>query len=126
MKTEVDRLGSSNYVLVTTFRKDGTPVPTPVWVGRDGEELIVWTSTTAGKVRRVRKNPVVELTECDLRGRPRGETVQGTARILDADGTEHGRRVLTKKYGLTGRLVIGVSKRLRGRDATLCLAISVS
>jgi PPOX class probable F420-dependent enzyme len=123
--SDVERLGRGSYLLVTTFRKDGTPVPTPVWVGRDGDELIVWTQATAGKVKRVRNNPVVELAECDLRGKPRGETVKGTARILDSDGTEQGRRVLRKKYGLAGRVTIGASKLFRGREGTVCLAISL-
>ncbi|MGB3438511.1 MAG: PPOX class F420-dependent oxidoreductase [Actinophytocola sp.] len=123
--SEVERLGRGSYLLVTTFRKDGTPVPTPVWVGRDGDELIVWTQVTAGKVKRVRNNPSVELTACDLRGKPRGETVKGTARILDADGTERGRRTLRKKYGIAGRAVIGASKVFRGHDGTVCLAITL-
>jgi uncharacterized protein len=123
--SDVERLGRGSYLLVTTFRKDGTPVPTPVWVGRDGDDLIVWTQTAAGKVKRVRNNPAVELSECDLRGRPRGETVKGTARILDDDGTERGRRLLRKKYGIAGRVTIGASKLFRGRHGTVCLAISV-
>jgi uncharacterized protein len=123
--SDVERLGRGSYLLVTTFRKDGTPVPTPVWVGRDGDELIVWTPVTAGKVKRVRNNPTVELAECDLRGKQRGETVKGTARILDAEETERGRRVLRKKYGVAGHVVIGSSTLFRGRDGTVCLAISV-
>jgi PPOX class probable F420-dependent enzyme len=123
--SDVERLGRGSYLLVTTFRKDGTPVPTPVWVGRDGKELIVWTQSAAGKVKRVRNNPTVELAECDLRGRPRGETVNGTARILDDDGTEHGRRLLKKKYGIAGHITIGASKLFRGRHGTVCLAISL-
>jgi PPOX class probable F420-dependent enzyme len=123
--SDLERLGRGSYLLVTTFRKDGTPVPTPVWVGRDGDELIVWTQATAGKVKRVRNNPTVELSECDLRGKPRGETVKGTARILDAADTERARRLLRKKYGIAGRVVIGASKLFRGRDGTVCLAISV-
>lgn len=123
--SEIERLSRGSYLLLTTFRKDGTPVPTPVWVGRDGTDLIVWTQSKAGKVKRVRNNPTVELTECDLRGKPRGETVKGTARVLDADGTEHGRRVLRKKYGIAGHTVIGASSLFRGRDSTLCLAISL-
>jgi uncharacterized protein len=124
--SDIERLGRASYLLVTTFRKDGTPVPTPVWVGRDGDELIVWTQSKAGKVKRVRNNPTVELTACDMRGKPRGETVKGTARILDEAGTEHGRRVLTKKYGISGRVVIGASKLFRGSDSTVCLAIKLS
>lgn len=123
--SDVERLGRGSYLLVTTFRKDGTPVPTPVWVGRDGDELIVWTRSTAGKVKRIRNNTAVELTECDLRGKPRGETVKGTARILDAEETEHGRRVLKKKYGISGYVTIGASKVFRGREGTLCLAITL-
>jgi len=123
--TEVDRLSKGNYVLVTTFRRDGTPVPTPVWVGRDGDELIVWTGTETGKVKRIRNNPAVELAPCDLRGRPRGESVTGTARILDPEESHRGRRLLKRKYGITGRLLISSSERFRGRTASLCLAISL-
>lgn len=126
MTPELDRLSRSNYVLVTTFRRDGTPVPTPVWVARDGNELIIWTQTKAGKVKRIRNNPRVELSECDARGRPRGTPVTGTARILDTEGTERGRQALKKKYGLTGRVVIGASKRFRGAEGSLCFAVSVS
>ncbi|HEX6353508.1 PPOX class F420-dependent oxidoreductase [Actinophytocola sp.] len=123
--SDLERLGRGSYLLVTTFRKDGTPVPTPVWVGRDGNELIVWTQASAGKVKRVRNNPVVELTACDARGKPRGETLKGTARILDHDDTERGRQVLRKKYGVAGRVVIGSSKLFRGKDGTVCLAITL-
>jgi PPOX class probable F420-dependent enzyme len=123
--SDIERLGRGSYLLVTTFRKDGTPVPTPVWVGRDGDELIVWTQSKAGKVKRVRNNPTVELAACDARGRSRGETVKGTARILDDEATERGRRVLRKKYGIAGHVVIGTSKLFRGRDGTVCLAIKI-
>lgn len=121
--SEVERLSRGNYLLVTTFRRDGTPVPTPVWVGRDGDELLVWTQSTAGKVKRIRNNPTVELAECDLRGKPRGEVVTGTARILDAAETERARSLLQRKYGIAGRVVIGSSKVFRGRDGTVCVAI---
>ena len=123
--SDVERLGRGSYLLVTTFRKDGTPVPTPVWVGRDGDALLVWTQTSAGKVKRIRNNPAVEVTACDLRGKPRGETFKGTARILDAAETERGRKVLRKKYGIAGRVVIGSSKMFRGQDGTVCLAITL-
>ena len=123
--TDLHRLTKGNYVLLTTFRRDATPVPTPVWVGRDGDELIVWTRSDAGKVKRVRNSGAVELSECDIRGRPRGPVVKGTARILDADGSDRGRRLLRRKYGLTGRLVIGSSVLFRGREKSLCLAVSL-
>jgi uncharacterized protein len=125
VNTELSRLTKGNYLLVTTFRRDSTPVPTPVWVGRDGDELIVWTRSDAGKVKRIRRDPTVEVAACDARGRPRGSSVTGTARILDADGSAHGRTLLKRKYGISGRIVIGSSELFRGRDRSLCLAISL-
>jgi uncharacterized protein len=123
--TQLHRLTKGSYVLLTTFRRDGTPVPTPVWGGRDGDELIVWTRTDTGKVKRIRNSGGVELSECDIRGRPRGPVVKGTARILDAEGSDRGRKLLRRKYGLTGWLVIGSSVLFRGRDKSLCVAISL-
>lgn len=126
MGSDLERLGQGGYLLVTTFRRDGTPVPTPVWVARDGDELVIWSQTTAGKVKRIRNSGAVELAECDLRGRPKGETVKGTARILDAESTERGRRLLKKKYGVSGRVVISASKLRRGADGTVCVAIALA
>jgi PPOX class probable F420-dependent enzyme len=53
----LDELGSAKYVSLTTYRKDGTAVPTPVWMVRDGDELAVWTNARTGKVKRIRRNP---------------------------------------------------------------------
>jgi PPOX class probable F420-dependent enzyme len=125
MSPEVARLSKGKYLLVTTFRRDGTPVPTPVWVGRDGDEVIVWTRSDTGKVKRIRNNAGVELSACNARGTPRGPSVSGTARILDADGSQRGRTLLKRKYGLSGRVVIGSSELFRGRTSSLCLAISL-
>ena len=126
MASDLDRLGRGGYLLVTTFRRDGTPVPTPVWVARDGDELIIWSQAEAGKIKRIRNSGAVEVAECDFRGRPRSEPVSGTARILDAEATERGRRLLKRKYGLSGHLVIGASKLRRGADGTVCVAISLN
>lgn len=125
MNPDLSRLTKGKYLLVTTFRRNGTPVPTPVWMGRDGDDVIVWTRSDAGKVKRIRNNPVVELAECDARGRSRGPAVQATARILDPAGSEHGRALLKRKYGLTGRISIGGSERFRGRTASLCVAFNL-
>jgi uncharacterized protein len=117
-------LGSGKYVLLTTFRKNGTPVPTPVWVVRDGDDLAVWTVTTSGKVKRIRRNAAVTVAECDLRGRPLGEAVPATARVLDAAGTERVRALLRKKYGVMGWLTVNGSLLRRGRDGTVGITVT--
>lgn len=117
-------MSKSKFVLLTTFKKDGTPVGTPVWVAPDGDRIVVWTNPTTWKVRRIRRNPDVTLQACDGRGRPTGEEVlPGSARILDADGTQRVREVVADKYGIIGKLAIRGHKLLRGADASVGIAI---
>ncbi|WP_455351692.1 PPOX class F420-dependent oxidoreductase [Streptomyces sp. SYSU K217416] len=94
----LDELGRGPYVSLTTFRRDGTPVATPVWAVSDGSELFIWTKTDSWKVKRIRNNSRVTVTPCDVRGRvPEGAPVlEGTARLLDDTGGI--RRLLARKY----------------------------
>ncbi|MFB9903237.1 PPOX class F420-dependent oxidoreductase [Allokutzneria oryzae] len=123
MPHDVDRLSSGKYVLLTTFRRDGTPVPTPVWVMRDGDELVVWTPVDSGKVKRIRNNDTVELAPCDVRGNPTGAPVLGRARLLDAAGTERARRLVARKFPFSGRVVLWGSLLRRGRAGTVGIAL---
>ncbi|MDI2127222.1 PPOX class F420-dependent oxidoreductase [Yinghuangia seranimata] len=119
------RLGEAKYLLLTTYRKDGSPVPTPVWVARDGDALVVWTVTTTAKVRRLRNDPRVELAECTFKGAPLGPGVAGTGRVLDdPERTERARSLIKKKYGLTGWLTVQASVIRRGRSGTIGLELT--
>lgn len=118
-------LAAANYVLLTTFRKDGSAVGTPVWAAPDGERLLVWTVADAYKVRRLRRNPQLTLALCDARGRVRSAAVPGRGVILDEDGSAHARAVIARKYGLLGRLIVGASRVRRGRTGTVGLACTV-
>ncbi|UYQ65414.1 PPOX class F420-dependent oxidoreductase [Streptomyces peucetius] len=95
-----DKFASARYVSVTTFRKDGTGVATPVWFAVDGGELFVWTRTDSWKVKRLRRDSRVVVTVCDARGRitDGAPTAEGTARLLDDSGTRSVRRLLSRKY----------------------------
>lgn len=90
----------SEYVSLTTYRKDGTSVATPVWAAADGDVLYVWTRSDSWKVKRLRNDPRVLVTVCDVRGRiAEGATsAEGTARLLDKAGTVAVRKVLARKY----------------------------
>ncbi len=117
-------MSQSRTVLLTTFKKDGTPVGTPVWVAPEGDRIVVWTNPKTWKVKRIRRNPDVTLQVCDGRGRPTAqEVLPGSARILDADGTQRVRDLVASKYGLIGRLAIRGHKLLRGADASVGIAI---
>src|SRR3978361_2149295 len=104
MMTPFDILTTSSYVLLTTFRRDGTAVPTPVWVVRIADELVVWSSPTAGKMKRIRRDPLIEIGPCTRRGKPLGVPIAGRARILGDSELTGVMPALIGKYGLVARL----------------------
>jgi PPOX class probable F420-dependent enzyme len=115
---EVDRLAAGQYVSLITYRKDGTAVPTPVWVSRDGDKLFVWTQGDSGKVKRIRNRGHVMVAPCDARGQLQGEAVDAAARILD-DPADLARvqRLHESKYGVVFRLFRAAGRIVRrGKD----------
>ncbi|MEV7616347.1 PPOX class F420-dependent oxidoreductase [Streptomyces sp. NPDC089799] len=96
----LQELGQSPYVSLTTFRRDGTPVATPVWAVHDAGELYVWTRSDSWKVKRIRNNGRVALSPCDVRGRtaPDAPVVEATARLLDEEGLRRVRKLMARKY----------------------------
>ncbi len=126
MTSETDRLAAERYVVLTTFRRDGRAVPTPIWVaGRDGE-LVLWSERAAGKVKRIRNDGRVEVQACDVRGRKtHGAKVSGHARLLDAAETEQVRRAIAGKYGIVGRVTMFFSKLRGPQDRTVGIAVKV-
>ncbi|MBJ7902831.1 PPOX class F420-dependent oxidoreductase [Streptomyces sp. NPDC003656] len=119
------RLGAGKYLLVTSYRKDGTPVPTPVWVVRDGDALGVWTTADSWKVKRIRRRADVLVGPCDMRGNATGEPVPATAEITDADTTARYRSLIARKYGIVGRLTLLGSKLRRGVEGTVGIRITL-
>ena len=97
---ELDRLAGARYVSVTTFRRDGTPVATPMWASAAAGTLYLWTRATSGKVKRLRHDSRVLLAPCDAHGVPQGPAVAGTATLLDAAGLARVVRLHRDKYGL--------------------------
>jgi len=86
------------YISLTTFRKNGTKVATPVWFGEDGENIYVMTRSDMGKTKRIRNNAQVCVASCTIRGRVTGAEFDGLARILPREEHAHARQVLNRKY----------------------------
>ena len=122
---ELDRLSESKYISISTTRKNGEKIATPVWVTREGNALYVITGADSGKVKRIRNNPHVEVAPCDTRGRLKGDVVAGTVEILDADGTEEVRSRVSKRFGLMYK-VLTLMEKVRGSgDGRVGLKITV-
>ena len=123
-----DTLGQSRYIRLTTFRRDGTPVPTPVWQVRDGDRLLVITDGTTGKVKRLRHTPRVLIAVSDQRGRvkPGVQDVEGTAEMItDVPELDRLAALIKNKYGFMYTLS-GWVNRLRGQVRTDGVEIRIS
>ncbi|GIF77919.1 PPOX class F420-dependent oxidoreductase [Asanoa siamensis] len=118
------QIARARYATVTTYRRDGTPVPTPVGLAADAGELFLLTQRTSGKVKRIRNNLTVTVTPCDMNGRIATDapTVRGHARLLDRDETARVRRLMSRRYPIS-RLVFAVDLLLRRRDRRIGTAI---
>ena len=106
-----DALAQAKYLSLTTFRRDGTPVATPVWLVPEGDALRVITQADSGKAKRLRNDPRVLLAPCDARGNLKGEQVEGTAVLEDAAETARTAAMIEKRYGLLGKLLMWRSRR---------------
>ncbi|MCK1797720.1 PPOX class F420-dependent oxidoreductase [Streptomyces sp. XM4193] len=95
-------LSRSRYVSLTTYRRDGTPVATPVWAVEDEGELLVWTREDSWKVKRLRNDQRVRVVACDVRGKVAEDApeAEGTARLMTGEGElDRVRRALKSRYG---------------------------
>jgi uncharacterized protein len=86
------------YISLTTIRKSGVKVPTPVWFGEDGDKLYVMTRSDMGKIKRIRNNPQVEVAPCTIRGKETGTKFLAHARILEPEEHVHARATINRKY----------------------------
>jgi len=106
-------VAKSEYILLTTFTKDGRPKPTPIWAAPDGDRLLVITQETSWKVKRIRNTPRVTVAACDMRGNAKSEAVEAAASILDKSANGATYDAIGKRYGLLGK-TFNVFSKLRG------------
>lgn len=118
-----DNVTKAQYVLLTTFTKDGRPKPTPIWITRDGDRALVITEKNAWKVKRIRNTPRVTLAVCDMKGKPKGAAVEAKATVLDDSQTDLVYRAINKRYGIVGRVFTVFSKMRGGAGRTVGLEI---
>jgi PPOX class probable F420-dependent enzyme len=129
---DLEALFPGRYLSVTSFRRDGTGVATPVWFVSDGRRLFALTDLHSAKVRRIRRNPRVLLAPCRADGKLRSEAVPARAEVLTASADlERVQRLLIERYKISYRLVMlfyRLGRRLRGRRSVAdgaALAITV-
>jgi uncharacterized protein len=86
--------------LLVTYKRDGHPVPTPVWAAEAGGLLYVRSERTAGKIKRLSRDSRVLVAPCTMRGRPLGLPLRARARVLSRAEEPVAERTLAGRYGL--------------------------
>lgn len=123
---ELDRLARARYVSLTTFREDGAPVATPVWVVSEGGYLQVLSRAASDNVARLRVSERVLIAPCDSRGGLQGDPVDGVATIIDdPELVARVERLVRERYGLAARVRALVDK-VRRSAPKVVLAITVA
>jgi PPOX class probable F420-dependent enzyme len=92
--------------LLTTFKRDGSPVGTPVNLAVEGDHAYFRSYHKAWKTKRIRNNPDIAIAPSTVRGKPTGQTVPARARLLSGDEERHARQVIARRYPVFQRLVI--------------------
>ncbi|MFC8827376.1 PPOX class F420-dependent oxidoreductase [Streptomyces sp. NPDC057137] len=99
-RSTLELIAQGQHVSLTTFRKDGRAVATPLWFVREGGQLIVMTAPDSGKVKRLRKNSHVVIAPCDSRGRitDGAPSAEATARLMDTTETARAHKLMVRKH----------------------------
>jgi PPOX class probable F420-dependent enzyme len=118
-------LAAAQYVGLASYRRDGTPVSTPIWVCGWESGLAVWTVRTSFKVKRIGRNPAVTVAPCKFRGELIGPEAAGHATIMSDEETAKLRKVMARKYGFMGWLTVYGSVLRRGRKGTIGIRIGL-
>jgi uncharacterized protein len=121
-------LGDEEFLSLTTFRKSGERVSTPMWVTRDGDALIMFTPESSGKVKRLRNSPRVELRPSNRMGRVKEgvEPVAGIAEVLtDEDALERATGMIRRKYRLMYQVIMAIERLIKsGPEKRVILRIT--
>lgn len=111
-ESQFTALAGAEFMVLTTYKRSGDPVPTTVWFAQQGERLYVTTQAHSGKMKRIRATPRVTVAPSDRVGTVSGAGSDGQARILASDEAAVAEAALRAKYGeqyviLTGQLPEG-------------------
>jgi hypothetical protein len=106
-------ISSAKTILLTTYKRDGTPVATPVSLAFDGERAFFRSYDQAWKTRRLRRNPAVEAAPATLRGKPTGPAIRARATLLDGEQARIAARALARRHRILQAILVPAAHRLK-------------
>ena len=105
------------YLSLTTYRRDGTPVSTPVWFVEEDGRLFVTTAADSYKAKRLRRNPAAMVAPCTARGLPKGDAIPVQVEFLPPDAHARVDRLMAAKYRVDRVVILPIYRlvmKLRG------------
>lgn len=105
----------ARFILLTTYRRTGVAVPTPVWFAPSPQGLYVVTHATSGKLKRITATPAVAVAPCRSRGQPTGPQQNATATVVSGGERRQAARAISHRYFFVPSALIEWEMRRRGR-----------
>ena len=96
-----------HYINLSTRKRDGSFVNTPVWFAQEGEtnNYYVYSLKNVGKVKKIRNFPDVKVATCNFSGKLKGNWVDAKADLVDeSENIKTAYEYLRKKYGIRFRV----------------------
>ena len=105
MENKLGQFIDQKYINLETYKKDGTPIRTPVWFVINNDLIYVITRDSTGKVRRLKNNQDVRIVPCSFKGKPKNGWVKGKAEKIAGEAADKAIKLRKKKYGMSARLI---------------------
>ena len=123
MEDKLSLFLDQKYVNLETYKKDGTPVRTPVWFMIDSDIVYVVTREKTGKVKRLKNNQNIRIVPCSFKGKFESEWIEGMAQKVTGEEAEKAIKLRKKKYGFSARLT-GLFSSQKGNPIVYSIKLS--
>src|SRR5689334_5062848 len=110
---DFDQFTRRRTALLTTYKRDGTAVPTPVTIAVDGDRAYIRTWDSAWKAKRMRNNPAVLVAPSTVRGRATGPSIAARSRLLDGEEARRAARAIARRQPILQGAVVPLFHKLR-------------
>ena len=104
MGDKLEQFSKQKYINLETYKRDNTPIKTPVWFVIDNDLIYIITRESTGKVKRLKNNQNVRVVPCSFQGEIKNEWVNGKAQKVTGSEADNVIKLRKKKYGLAVRL----------------------
>ena len=116
MGNDLTLIRNAKTILLTTYKRDGTPVTTPVSIAFAGDQAFFRSYDKAWKTKRLRNNPSVQVAPSTLRGKVTGDTIAAEATLLTGGQADAAAKALARRHPILQGIMVPIAHRLMGYE----------